>query len=72
MNRERFLDSTLALHRQGKSIRAIAADLGVNRGRVARALKAASNRPAQDMGPFVGRQPELRTLTAALDGVLAG
>ncbi len=72
MDRQHFIRSTLALRKQGKSIRAIAADLGVNRGRVARALKAARGRPALDMRPFVGRHLEMSALNAALDEAFAG
>ncbi|MEE8362746.1 MAG: helix-turn-helix domain-containing protein, partial [Dehalococcoidia bacterium] len=59
MDREHFIHSVRALREQGKSIRAIAADLGVNRGRVARALKASQRRPTLDMGPYVGRHLEM-------------
>ena len=72
MNREHFLESVLALQSQGKSIRAIAAELGVNRGRVARALKANASQSLTPTASFIGRQQELGTLTTALDEALAG
>lgn len=72
MNREHFLESILALQRQGKSIRAIAEDLGVNRGRVARALTANASKPIAPSDSFIGRQQELGTVTTALDEALAG
>ena len=72
MDREHFIRSIHALRKQGKSIRAIAVDLGVNRGRVARALKASQGRPSVGTGPFVGRHLEMSTLTAALDEAFAG
>ena len=72
MDREHFIRSIHALRKQGKSIRAIAADVGVNRGRVARALKASPGTPPVDTGSFVGRHLEMRTLTAALDEAFAG
>ena len=81
MDRHQLLHSVRMLRRQGKSIRTIAAELGVNRGRVARALKALERAPVaifpgmadrshgpwgMTEGPFVGRQPELEQLQAML------
>ena len=72
MDREHFIRSIHDLRKQGKSIRAIAADVGVNRGRVARALKASQGRPTVDTGSFVGRQQEMLELSAALDEAFEG
>lgn len=84
MDRHQLLHSVRMLRRQGKSIRTIAAELGVNRGRVARALKALervsvttspgmadrSHGPGgMTEGPFVGRQHELGQLQAMLADV---
>ena len=72
MDSDHFIRSIHALRKQGKNIRAIAAELGVNRGRVARGLKASQGRPTVDTGPFVGRQQEISELSAALNKALSG
>lgn len=84
MDRHQLLYNVRMLRRQGKSIRTIAADLGVNRGRVARALKTLERVPIAispgianrshglggiTEGPFVGRQHELGQLQAMLADV---
>lgn len=76
MDRQSFIKATLDLRSQGKSIRAIATDLGVDRGRVDRALKASQSassvRSNPDTSPFVGRAAEKAALTVALDRSFAG
>jgi hypothetical protein len=47
MERQQFLHNIRVLRHRGQSIRTIAAELGVNRGRVARALKVLKRLPAQ-------------------------
>jgi tetratricopeptide (TPR) repeat protein len=84
MERHQLLHNVRMLRRQDKSIRTIAAELGVNRGRVARALKAlariaVATSPgmagrghelgAMADGLFVGRQKELAQLQAMLADV---
>jgi hypothetical protein len=49
-----FVDLVRVLRGRGRSICAIAADLGVNRSRVERALKAADRRPDADAKSYVG------------------
>ena len=72
MDRERFEFSVNALSKKGKSIRAVAAELGVNRGRVARTLRAIQLRRSLQPGRLVGRRLEMSTLTTALDEASAG
>jgi predicted ATPase len=81
MDREYFLQQVERLREQGKSIRAIAAALGVNRGRVERAIKISalrrSYRPghqseSQRSSIFVGRQHEMDMLRTTLEDALAG
>ena len=69
MDRNQFLRQINSLRRQGKSIRAIAAELGVDRGRVARGLQALAD---FNTGAFVGRQKEMAELRATLDDVFSG
>ena len=81
MDREHFSAAGEHLREQGQSIRAIAAALGVNRGRVERAIKISalqrSYRPGQQSesrrsGIFVGRQHEMDILRTTLEDALAG
>ena len=80
MEREQFLEQVAALRREDKSIRVIAGELGVPKGRVERALKALFPRAADrsDMASrsasrvFIGRENEMSALTAALDEALSG
>ncbi len=74
MDRGQFLESVRGLRLEGKSIRAVASELGVHPSRVQRALKALSqkrqDRPARPPGSltgtvFVGRQQEMSGLSAA-------
>src|SRR2546423_1535929 len=76
MDREHFLQQVEHLHDRGQSIRTIAAALGVNRGRVERAVKMLSlqrsSRPGRQdeirpPGLFVGRQREMEALRATLE-----
>jgi transcriptional regulator with AAA-type ATPase domain len=75
------------LRGEGKSIRAIAEELGVHRSRVHRAMKALTASPnvalpsapvtpgslgAPEDATFVGRQQEMAELKAALQDTLAG
>ena len=85
MQQEEFLPAVSELKARGKSIRAIAEELGVNRGRVDRALKklalSATEKLATqaDKSPvgdgtdrevFVGRNHEVELLTIALADAL--
>ncbi len=81
MGRTIFLKQVKVLREQGLSIRAIAAELSVHKGRVERALKLVVSRQDLDkLGPrndpanriFVGRQQELDDLKAALEESLTG
>ena len=75
MDRAEFLLKVGALRNEGKSIRAIAAELGVHRNRVHRALgQGPASKPKERFadGVFVGRQKEMVQVQAALDDVLAG
>ena len=81
MDREHFLQRVEHLREQGQSIRAIAAALGVNRGRVERATKISALRRNSRAGPqgasqrsgiFVGRQHEMDILRTMLADALAG
>ena len=82
MNREQFLQHVRSLRSEGNSIRAIAAELGVNRGRVDRALRAMAlrqaktsdigNLPSRDDNPFVGRHREMTTLKSSLGLATSG
>ena len=79
MEREEFLQAVRDLKAGGKSIRAIASELGVNRGRVDRTLKklareADTSHTADGTGRdvFVGRRHEMGELRAALEDALAG
>ena len=76
-----FLGQVKVLREQGLSIRVIAAELSVHKGRVERALKLVAPRQDPDkLGPrtdptnriFVGRQQELAVLKAALEESLTG
>ena len=72
MERERLLSDIQRLRNEGKTIRGIAAELEVSRGRVERGLKALadevsrSRRNDLSLGAFVGRQREMNELRAAL------
>jgi hypothetical protein len=82
MDRQSLLQQLYRLRREGKSIRAIASELGVHPSRVQRALRSLDQSvtplgqrlpllwPKQ--GIFVGRQRELDQLTGALGDTLAG
>ncbi len=87
MQQEEFLLAVSELKARGKSIRAIAEELGVNRGRVDRALKklalSATEMLARQAGIshtadgtgrdlFVGRRHEMDELKAALEDALTG
>ena len=84
MEREQLFREVAYLRSQRLSIRAIAAKLGVNRGRVERALKAGAlpqvprNQPASPFSYslttniFVGYQRELEDLKACLEDTLRG
>ena len=84
MEREQLFREVAYLRSQRLSIRAIAAKLGVNRGRVERALKAGAlpqqprNQPASPSSYslatniFVGYQRELEELKACLEDTLHG
>ena len=80
MDREQFLQGVKVLREEGKTIRAIAAELGVHRSRVERALKTLFNR-MPDQSPrvggatgnmIVGRQREMGELVVSLDDSLRG
>ena len=84
MEREQLFREVTYLRNQRLSIRAIAAQLGVNRGRVERALNAGAlrqpprNQPASSSSYslatniFVGHQRELDELKACLEDTLRG
>lgn len=81
MDRELFRQQVEHRREQGQSIRAIAAALGVDRGRVERAIKISvlrrSYRPGQwgesrRSTIFVGRQHEMDILRTTLEDALAG
>ena len=81
MDREHFLQQVEHLREQGKSIRTIATALGVNRGRVERAIKisalqqryrSSQHDESRQSGLFVGRQREMDTLRTTLDDALSG
>ena len=84
MEREQLFREVTYLRNQRLSIRAIAAQLGVNRGRVERALNAGAlrqpprNQPASPSSYslatniFVGHQRELDELKACLEDTLRG
>ena len=78
VQQEEFLQAVSQLKARGKSIRAIAAELGVNRGRVDRAFKKLALPGTEKLkeGPggdvFVGRRLELQVLTTALADALSG
>ncbi len=78
MERAEFLLKVRALRNEGKSIRAIASELGVHRNRVHRALRAPIEEAAHapecglDYFPLIGREYEIRRLTSALEGTDAG
>jgi len=86
MDKEQFPQRVKQLREEGKSIRAIALELGAHRSRVERALKAlarktAATTPTVDQaqsvgslssGGFVGRHREMAELKAALEGALMG
>jgi predicted ATPase/DNA-binding CsgD family transcriptional regulator len=81
MDRGYFLQQVEHLHEQGQSIRTIAAALGVNRGRVERAIKISALRRSYRPGHqsesrqasiFVGRQREMDMLRTTLEDALAG
>ena len=82
MDRQQLLDQARRLRDEGKSIRAIAAELGVHRSSVHRALRAFDTGQRTDPdktdpvrrpgAAFVGRQREMAVLTAALDDAVSG
>ena len=87
MNRPQFLENVQLLREEGKSIRAIATELGVHPSRVQRVLKRLDRRlpkesvavPAKldsllvpEARPFVGRKSEIDKLKEALDDALLG
>ncbi|MFQ6026565.1 MAG: AAA family ATPase [Dehalococcoidia bacterium] len=87
MDREFLLERVGSLRGQGKSIRAIAAELGIHPSRVQRAAQQLDRqRQAEsaaasaqldamlgpDIGTFVGRQREIDQLREALDDALLG
>jgi DNA-binding CsgD family transcriptional regulator/tetratricopeptide (TPR) repeat protein len=75
MDRSQFLRKVRQLRDEGKSIRAIAFELGVHRNRVHRAItqwEARAPKLPSDDGIFVGRQREMGQLTAALDDAISG
>jgi DNA-binding CsgD family transcriptional regulator/tetratricopeptide (TPR) repeat protein len=82
MERQSLFEQVSSLRREGKSIRAIAAQLKVHPSRVQRAIRSLEQRitPSEQHsvrfqprdGDFVGRQRELGILTAALDDTLSG
>ena len=87
MERQQFLERVQFLRREEKSIRAIAAELGVHPSRVQRALKVSGRMLGEESAaasanrysllgpegrPFVGRQREMVELKEALDGAVLG
>jgi transcriptional regulator with AAA-type ATPase domain len=81
VDRAHFLQQVEHLRDQGQSIRTIAAALGVNRGRVERAVKMLVLRLSDRLeghgegspaGIFVGRQREMDALRTALEDALSG
>ena len=84
MNREEFLARVHELRYHGKSIRAIATELGVHRSRVERGLRAVARTTPDEMAPrlalstpsqsntFVGRRQEMGDLKAALQDAMSG
>ena len=80
MNREQFLEETKRLKAEDKSIRAIAAELDVPKGRVERALRTLTQRPSEDSvlildqlrsttsrgSSFIGRHREMGQLRACM------
>jgi hypothetical protein len=80
MDRDHFLERVQSLRQEGKSVRAIAAELGVHPSRVQRALTAIARKSSDQAvgldnmasGGFVGRHREMAELTAALEGALSG
>ena len=80
MDREQFLQTVNALRKEGRTIRAIADELGVHRSRVERALKTpVTGTPGQSPrvehaagNIVVGRQQEMKELVASLDDSLRG
>ena len=75
MDRQQLQREVTELRRQGKSIRAIAADLGVHRSSVHRALEALARRRTEQIsrvdGLFVGRELEIADLKSAFEEALA-
>ncbi len=87
MERQLLLNGVHVLRKEGKSIRAIASELGVHPSRVQRALKSLDQALAEEHFPtsgtssslsrpeasvFVGRQGEMGVLTTALANALSG
>jgi DNA-binding CsgD family transcriptional regulator len=79
VGREQLLQQIESLRSEGKSIRAIAAELGVNRGRIDRALRALARRQEQvrvsqaDVtDPFIGRHREMAMLRSSLEQAISG
>jgi DNA-binding CsgD family transcriptional regulator/tetratricopeptide (TPR) repeat protein len=82
MDRRKLLEEVHSLRAEGKSIRAIASELGVHPSRVQRVLRSQDqgvvpirqrgSLPSQNQGIFVGRQRELAQLTGALGDTFTG
>ncbi len=81
MKRSNLLQQVKDLRAEGKSVRAVAAELGVYKSRVQRALKALAlesdvneTSPAEvlTVEQFVGRRRELAALQSALENTLSG
>lgn len=78
LDQQELVARMMSLRAEGKTIRAIADELGVNRNWVHRRLKDAALRPqlAQDShsfpGVFAGRRYEMESLRTALETALAG
>ncbi|MCH8310003.1 MAG: AAA family ATPase [Chloroflexi bacterium] len=79
VDQEQLLQQVQSLRSEGKSIRAIAAELGVNRGRIDRGLRALARRQEQthvpqadDSDPFVGRHREMAMLRSSLEQAISG
>ena len=78
MNRGEFQEQVINLRDKGATIRSIAAELGVHRSRVERALKSLSSAEKSKQfgvsppGMFVGREHEMRELVSAIDLAISG
>jgi hypothetical protein len=87
MDRESRVDQVHRLRQEGRSIRAIASELGLHPSKVQRVLKALGQRAGPNLnslmeqwapqfhrgtGVFVGRQREMEELREALEDALSG